>query len=437
MTRRIIAIVLVVLGLGTTGAAIASATVWKPDSIVTVPLPEEPTVSYVITEPGVLNIVNPNVSVKAVAQDPESPVFLGIGRTADVEAWVEQSDHGRITGLETWEELTYETTPAIAPEVDEDEEDGQDETDEEEEPRDANPADSDMWVEEVNGVGEVTYSWSEVSGNWSMIVATDGTDPAPMVELTWEREVPTPALIPGIILGSLLLIGGLVLLALTLLAARRAREQVEPDEAELEEESGLDLDDEPATPEEIMAGVEAAARTPEPVITTGEFEQVLEDPAVDESYPHALSGPEPSTDEPESNVAERPLTRREIREQERARERAQQLSGASSEPDPWPIQGEEHGSVPVEARKPRRWWQRQGAPQEPPRSTGPIILDEDTGEIIITGEIDLSSLNPRATADSWRSTWGLDRDPQTRWRPVGLSTGESGTEEESTSDDDE
>lgn len=434
MIRRIIAIVLVVLGLGTIGAAIASATVWKPESVVTVPLPEEPAVSYVITQPGVLNIVNPKVNVTATAQDPESPVFLGIGRTADVEAWVEQSDHGTITGLETWEELTYETVAATAPESDPD--DADDEAAEEgeeaeEELRGANPADSDMWVEEVNGLGEVTYSWEEVPGNWSMIVATDGTGPAPMVELTWEREVPTPALVPGIILGSVLLLGGLGLLGFSLLAARRARSEVPTEEADLDEDAGFGADDAQATPEEIMAGVEAAARTPGPAITTGEFEQALEAGAIDESYPHVLTGPAPSAGEETGDVAERPLTRREIRERERALEREQQLSGASSEPDPdpWPTQGEQQESVPVQVHKPRRWWQRQPAPQEPARSPGPIILDEDTGEIIITGEIDLSSLNPRATADSWRSTWGLDRDTPTRWRPVAPTT------EESTGDD--
>src|SRR5690625_7585395 len=56
-----------------------------------------------------------------------------------------------------------------------------------------------------------------------MIVATDGTSPAPMVEFTWEREVPTPALIPGILVGSVLTILGFVLLALDVLARRKVR----------------------------------------------------------------------------------------------------------------------------------------------------------------------------------------------------------------------
>ena len=88
MIRRLIAIVLIVLGLGTLGAGIASGTVWKPDALVTVPLPAQPTENYVVSDPGVLTIVNPTVKVHVIAEDPETPVFLAMGRTADVAAWV-------------------------------------------------------------------------------------------------------------------------------------------------------------------------------------------------------------------------------------------------------------------------------------------------------------------------------------------------------------
>src|SRR5690625_4652890 len=333
--RRILAIVLIVLGLGTIGAAIASATVWKPDSTVTVPLPSEPEVNYVISEPGVLNIVNKTVKVRAVAQDGESPVFLGMGRTEDVEAWVAESDHGAITGLPTWDSLGYQKIDGVEPEAED--EDGEEAA--EEEPEAANPADSDMWVEQVNGVGELTYTWEEVPGQWSMIVATDGASPAPMVEFTWEREVPTPALIPGILVGSVLTILGFLLLALDVLARRKVRaeaaeaeadddveaeevtdsDELEVVDADPEETSPDETSPEETSPEEIMAGVEAATQEPEPLIATTEFEYVKapEAPATEE-YPHRLE-----SDAPEEE--DRPLTRREIRERERARERAAAL----------------------------------------------------------------------------------------------------------------
>src|SRR5690625_244362 len=90
--RRIIAIVLIVLGLGTVGAGIASATIWKPASTVSVPLPEEPDANYVITVPVVLTIVTP-IGKGLLWVEDDAPVFLGIGRIGDVKAWVGPSDH--------------------------------------------------------------------------------------------------------------------------------------------------------------------------------------------------------------------------------------------------------------------------------------------------------------------------------------------------------
>src|SRR5699024_3217729 len=169
----------------------------------------------------------------------------------------------------------YQKIDGVEPEAED--EDGE-EAAEEEEPEAANPADSDMWVEQVNGVGELTYTWEEVPGQWSMIVATDGTSPAPMVEFTWEREVPTPALIPGILVGSVLTILGFVLLALDVLARRKVRavaaeagvdddvDAEEPTPADELEVAGADPEEtspdetspEETSPAEIMAGAAGA-----------------------------------------------------------------------------------------------------------------------------------------------------------------------------------
>ncbi len=54
----------------------------------------------------------------------------------------------------------------------------------------------------------------------------------------------------------------------------------------------------------------------------------------------------------------------------------------------------------------------------PPAARGPIVIDDETGEIVITGEIDVSNLNPQATGDSWRATWGLDKDASNKWVPI-------------------
>lgn len=415
MNRRLIAILLIVLGLGTIGAAIASATIWKPETTVSVPLPASPEENYVITDPGVLNIVNETVKVRAYAEDSDTPVFLAIGRTDEVQAWVAPSDHGKITGLDTWEELRYETVDAVVEPAPEEGEEAK-----EEQPLEPNPATSDMWLTQVNGLGEVTYTWQEIPGRWSLIAATDGEHAAPMIEFTWDREVPTPALIPGIIVGAVVALAGAALLVLGLL--RRTEEEYAPaivPAGEVADGVEHDSGDGLMPVEDIMAALEA----------TSQDEEAELDALAD-----AETEPEPEPVPPVDDVL--PLTRREIRERERQREREAALLAGNDEPkQAWPSQeipavtGEVATTEPVEesqsapsrnrlrASSPRRWFQRRPAP-EPPAATGPIIIDEDTGEIIITGEIDLSSLAPEASADSWRAAWGLDTKTPTKWLPV-------------------
>jgi len=415
--RRIIAIVLIVLGLSMVGTGIASATIWKPSSTVTVPLPEQPQVNYVISDPGVLTIVNPTVKIRAVAQG-DTPVYLGIGRTDDVEAWVAPSDHGRITGLSNWDALTYEVVDAEVDDSQDEEDEDAEEGDDVEE--DANPADSDMWVDEVTGKGEVTYTWEEVPGQWSIIFATDGSEPAPMVEFTWEREVPTPALIPLVIIGAITTIIGIIMLVLALRAGIKPRDDHDPED-DGQEAAPLSVEEEDApvaTPEQIMASIEAEADDEAQAPTES---PITAQPVAALDYPHQLEEVNHQPEEP-------PLTRREIRERERARERAMTLGVQDAGDDDrrqWPTQDEpEDASQGEKHRGRRRWWQR-GRKREHPPAPGPIIIDDDTGEIIVTGEIDVSRLAPQATADSWRATWGLDKDTPTRWIPVMKSIDDS------------
>ncbi|WP_156224472.1 hypothetical protein [Pseudactinotalea suaedae] len=242
MVRRIFAVVLIVLGLGTIGAAIASGTIWRPDDRVTLTLPATPDVPVVITAPGVLNAVDNDVDVRVVGAAADSPIVLAMARESDVLAWVADAPYWEITGLADWETLAYtdsrdaatadpsetatEATDAATDATDA----PTDATEAAEEPAPVetvpNPTGSDLWVEELTGTGELAYSWTAIPGRWVMLVATDGTQPAPQVELTWDREVETPFVQPGIILGSVVLLLGLGLLVMQLLAdaeKRRAR----------------------------------------------------------------------------------------------------------------------------------------------------------------------------------------------------------------------
>jgi hypothetical protein len=197
--RRIITIVLIVLGVVVIGLALASATVWRPSDEVSASLTAAPEAPLLVTEPGVLELVADDVTIRATAEG-DAPVTLAVGRDADVDGWVGEAPHVVVTGLTTWTELAADPV------------DGDGDS--------ANPAGSDMWVAAASGTGEASLEWAGTEGRWRLLAATDGSAPAPRIELTWPQDVRTPFLVPGLVVGGLLLVGGLVLATLAMVRAR-------------------------------------------------------------------------------------------------------------------------------------------------------------------------------------------------------------------------
>jgi hypothetical protein len=207
-----------------------------------------------MTEPGVLTMAAPEVTVAATGKD----VVIVLGQTADVEAWVGRDAHTTVTGLADWhvlatndvgarpepagpgaeepappdgEEATVQpTAPAedrlteepAAPAEGEETQDGTEEPDGEQIPALPDPRGSDMWWAEVSGSTSAELEWTQTDGRWSVLVAATGVGAGPPgITLTWPQEVVTPWLLPGVFLGSLLLMIGLAWWALILVAARR------------------------------------------------------------------------------------------------------------------------------------------------------------------------------------------------------------------------
>jgi hypothetical protein len=209
VTRRIISVALIVLGAVAIALAIASATVWRPTDTATLTLPDRPEAPVVVSDPGVLDTVAEDVTITATAGDDE-PVVLVVARSEDVDAWVGEDAHVRITGLSSWEQLEAETRGESAEGL-------------------PDPAGSDLWPLEQTGTGTAEIEWEDAEGRWSLLAATDGASPAPQVALTWPVEVRTPWLVPGLVAGAVLLLAGLALLALDLLTRREAgRRTAEP-----------------------------------------------------------------------------------------------------------------------------------------------------------------------------------------------------------------
>ena len=87
MLQRLIAAVLGVLGLAAIALGIASATVWRADDTLTATARTAEGTTLITTAPGVLELGDPPVSVRARAADGTT-VVLALGRDTDVAGWV-------------------------------------------------------------------------------------------------------------------------------------------------------------------------------------------------------------------------------------------------------------------------------------------------------------------------------------------------------------
>src|SRR5690606_16636926 len=79
--------VLVLLGLVAAGSGVASATLWRASVHVQAEAFAAGATTLLVTEPGVLELVDDTVTVRASAP-AGSTVVLAVGREADVRAWV-------------------------------------------------------------------------------------------------------------------------------------------------------------------------------------------------------------------------------------------------------------------------------------------------------------------------------------------------------------
>ncbi|MFJ5860430.1 hypothetical protein ACIQCM_03325 [Pseudarthrobacter sp. NPDC092439] len=181
---------LVLLGLLTLLAGIGQRTIWAPAETFTASLPggsAEAPLTVIDQGLRTLHGGTPTINIEG-----DGSFLLAAGRPDDVEAWVGKTAHNTVTGVsEDGKELQVEHADgeAAAP----------------------NPAASDLWVATENASGELEYSWTPpADGDWSLLLASDGTKPAPSkVSVTFPNDTSTPWAIPLMILGGLLILAGI------------------------------------------------------------------------------------------------------------------------------------------------------------------------------------------------------------------------------------
>ncbi|MHA7197396.1 hypothetical protein [Arthrobacter alkaliphilus] len=186
------AVSLVLLGLLTLLAGIGQLTFWAPAETVTASAPGDTKAAplTVITQDVLTHKGGPRqISIKG-----DGKFVLAVGRPDDVDAWVGKTAHNNITGVsEDGKSLQLARTDgeANAP----------------------SPAGSDLWVQTENADGQLEYTFTPpASGNWSLLLASDGTKPAPSsVSLTFANDATMPWAVPLIVIGAILIVAGAAL----------------------------------------------------------------------------------------------------------------------------------------------------------------------------------------------------------------------------------
>ncbi|MCU1521021.1 MAG: hypothetical protein JWN19_1406 [Arthrobacter sp.] len=189
------AVALVLLGLLTLLAGIGQKTFWAPAETVTATAPTDAAAAPLTVFDEKLRTLHGGtvkINVKG-----EGSFLLAAGRPDDVDAWVGATAHNTVSGVSEDGkalQLTHTDGEATSP----------------------SPAGSDLWITTENASGELNYSWTPpADGDWSLLLATDGTKPAPAsITMTFPNDTSTPWAIPFIVLGCLLILAGGALLVL-------------------------------------------------------------------------------------------------------------------------------------------------------------------------------------------------------------------------------
>ncbi len=186
------AVSLVLLGLLTLLAGIGQLTFWAPAETVTASAPGDSKAAplTVITQ----DVLTHKGGSRQINIKGDGKFVVAVGRPDDVDAWVGKTAHNSITGVSAdGKSLQVAGTDgeATAP----------------------SPAGSDMWAQTENADGQLDYTFTPpASGNWSLLLASDGTKPAPSsVSITYANDATMPWAVPLIVIGAILIVAGAAL----------------------------------------------------------------------------------------------------------------------------------------------------------------------------------------------------------------------------------
>ena len=180
----LLAVACIVLG-------VLNATMWKPDTRIAASASVSGS-RYVVTDPGVLPLVDKKVTVTAKSSSKTANVCVVIGSSRDVNGWIAGSKYMRVTGLSDWSTLAVQKASAQGKA---DTSEGQVEL-----------KDSDMWRETKCGTGSVSIRLkvadTEVGKDTVALIDFSDTKGA-SIEFDWVRQTVPDFAMPFYLVGGL------------------------------------------------------------------------------------------------------------------------------------------------------------------------------------------------------------------------------------------
>jgi hypothetical protein len=192
--------VALLVGIAALLGAVGLQTIWAPPETMTATVGQGPAEAPLTVVTSGIDEVDEDPVDFTVSGEGSFNVMLG--RERDVQAWVGDAAHNTVTGI------TTDVPGGEAPRIDVEHTDG--------EATVPDPKGSDLWLDVQKAQDRLEQRWSVPSGgDWALLVARDGTDPAPTeMTVTWTNRVGnSPWIVPLYVIGGLLVLTGITLLA--------------------------------------------------------------------------------------------------------------------------------------------------------------------------------------------------------------------------------
>lgn len=186
---------LLLLGLVALVAGIGQLTWWAPAEQVTASLPADtPAAPLTVIDTKLRDLRGGEATLTIQG---EGNFSLSVGRPDDVAGWVGNTAHTTIDGASADGKVlsaTHADGDASSP----------------------NPAGADVFATTQNASGSLEYHWDVPdNGDWQLLLASDGTAPAPQdVTITWPSHATTPWAVPLIVIGAIMVLAAIALAVL-------------------------------------------------------------------------------------------------------------------------------------------------------------------------------------------------------------------------------